>query len=122
MPVARAPTTAMEGKEVVCLSAPARVLTNGEEPAVRIPDVQQIRSPTVRIARTIDEHALSLHNQVEILGTEDDLERQAVLIILSLPKEYVGATAIDRRQDAIVLFCAPPFLKANPSASQKAML
>lgn len=48
------------------------------------------------MARTIDEHALSLHDHVEIPGTEDDMERQAVLTILSLPREHVGATAIDR--------------------------
>ena len=90
------------------------VLSNSEEPAVRVHDVQQVRSPTARIARTIDEHALGLHKQIEVPSTEDDLERQVVLIVWSEPKEHVRATAIDWREDAIALLNAPPFVKAKP--------
>ncbi len=90
------------------------ILSNREEPAVRVPDVQEVRSPAARIARTIDEHSLSIHNQIEVPRTEDHLERQIVLVVWSLSKEHVRATAIDWREDAVVLLNAPPFVKAEP--------
>ena len=62
----------------------AAILPYREEPAVRVPDVQKVRSPTARIARTIDEHALSIHNEIEVPRAEDHLERQIVLVVWSL--------------------------------------
>ena len=56
----------LAGRRGLPLSDPSSVLTNGEQPAVRISDVQQLRSPTARIARTIDGHALSPRNHVEV--------------------------------------------------------
>jgi hypothetical protein len=59
-------------------SAAGRVLANGEDPAVRIPDVQEVRSPAACIARPIDGHTRR-HNPIEVASTEDDFERQGVL-------------------------------------------
>ena len=95
------------------LSVSTLLLSNSEEPAVRVHDVQQVRSPAARIPRTIDEHALGLHKQIEVPSTEDDLERQFVLIVGGQPKEHVRATALDWREDAIALLNAPPLVKAK---------
>ena len=77
------------------------VLSNGNEPAVGVPDVQQVRSSAARIAQTIDEHTLSIHNQIAVSSTEDQSDRQVVLIGRHPSTEHARATAIDPGQDAI---------------------